>query len=234
MGMMRVGFHKAAQLWEEDEIGLSEFFKLIQLDLEKIAKRLMQRWRTPSSVDLEDVVQELRVGCCRHLRKYDRNYPGAATIGQFVLFNACSDAKKWMHRQRGASLHGTADKNLGHIPLFLEDVGMHDHRVTASRSTANRFAVGGIAEVFIDTLITAPNQEMEVERKEKWLVKIEKAPTKKLRYALLALATSRCEPMEASDLLYQNLDVRLRLRLSNRDHADRVIQSAMKWLQKAA
>lgn len=74
---------------------------------------LMRRWTPPMWMVPDDLVQELYFGTHLVLPKFDAKR--GKTIGQFVVFNSMSRAKRALHKARGAKLSGCADKNPSHI-----------------------------------------------------------------------------------------------------------------------
>lgn len=66
----------------------------------RIAVRLMQRWKCPCDVEVDDVIQELLMGVFVVLPDYDETR--GKSLAQYAVWNAINRAKKWMHRQRGA------------------------------------------------------------------------------------------------------------------------------------
>jgi RNA polymerase sigma factor (sigma-70 family) len=80
-----------------------------------IAMRLMQRWKCPSDVEVEDVIQEMLMGVHVVLPDYDPSR--GKTLAQYAVWNAINRAKKWMHRQRGALRRD--DKSISRHPIAM-------------------------------------------------------------------------------------------------------------------
>lgn len=89
-----------------------------------MATYLARRWRPPSWLELEEIMQELMIGAWSAIWKWDPRRAGPGqTLGSFVEWNAMDKAKKRLHKARGAKLSGNADANPGHseIPLCMFD-----------------------------------------------------------------------------------------------------------------
>lgn len=105
------------------------------------ARALAKRWRVPSTVTPEDIAQELLLGVVQASREYD---PGRGVDWRnFVLWHATVNAKRWIHRQRGAlRLSGKARSRVGHSLDAMQDDG--------DGITLGGFAVGAPQEAEID------------------------------------------------------------------------------------
>jgi len=79
-----------------------------------LAARLLSRWRHPPTVTQEDMLQEILLGIWRAATR--RGAKGwdpkrGTALKTWVLYSACTEAKRWLHKQRGASIHGHAGGN---------------------------------------------------------------------------------------------------------------------------
>ncbi len=64
------------------------------------SKKLLQRWRGPVAVDVDDLRQELLLNAWIACGHWDPKR--GVSITRFVLYNAIDKAKKWLHQQRNA------------------------------------------------------------------------------------------------------------------------------------
>jgi hypothetical protein len=75
---------------------------------QRLARYLVARWPLPACCELRDVEQELLLAVAQLVPRWDPSR--GVEIARFVVWNACNRAKRWMHRQRGATRTG------GHAP----------------------------------------------------------------------------------------------------------------------
>jgi DNA-directed RNA polymerase specialized sigma24 family protein len=197
----------------EGRIKIDEFLRLSKPVLEAVATKLLRRWRVPTAVALDDVVQELMVGCCRAFNRYE---PARGTpIERYVMYNACDKAKKWIHHQRGARLHGNSDAHPPRYDLLFSAVYRRDD--AEPDDVLRRFAI-------------EPSQETRLLRREHVREILAGAP-RRIGWGILALeAADGCQGA-AVDNLYRDPKVRLRLRLGSIDDARDVVNQAVQYLQ---
>ena len=205
------------------QVTLGEFFRANRSVFGELAVRLMSRWGAGSAVDVEDVMQELMIGSVWAFRRYDPTHPRAAALEQFVLYNACDKAKKWLHRQRGAILHGNADANPSRYAVLFSDLIKRRDGEDAGQDV----------EWLSDELKQEPDQDAEVERRERWRCVLRKTPSIRLRWGIMALESSRGDREAAARRLYDNLDLRLRLRLNSERDARKIIWETLRHLAAA-
>lgn len=65
-----------------------------------MANALLRRWRCPTSINVEDVCQELMLNAWIFAGHWDPKR--SVTISRYVIYNCTDKAKKWMHQQRNA------------------------------------------------------------------------------------------------------------------------------------
>lgn len=87
----------------ESEAAWRRFHAEARADYARLALALMRRWRLPDSVELDDVVQEMFLATPRFVAAWDPARDGARPLVDFVVFNVCDKALKWMHKQRRMS-----------------------------------------------------------------------------------------------------------------------------------
>lgn len=231
MGFMKVVtkdpvFEQAARDHVEGRVTLSDFFRISKPHLARLATHLMNHWSwcTPPCVGHEDLVQELMVGCVWAFKRYDpTRVKNNGSIGRYVSYNAYDKAKKWIHRQRGAVRHGNADGNLSRHALLFHDLA-------GKRGEEQEEAE---IEWLSKDLQTDPLQHVMVERHEIWHVRLRQAPTVRLRWGIVALESTRGEQGAAAKRLYENQNLRLRLRLGSEKDARKIIWETVRYLTAA-
>lgn len=222
--MEEPSFRKCARDCYEGRITLAQFFRLTRMGITRMAASLLKRWRAPPNVALEDMAQEIRVGCIWAFKKYDPHRPGAADIGDYIFWNSCDKAKKWLHKQRGVILHGNPDGRKSRYALLFVDIAER-----RSKSAESPVEIENVVEALRDQ----PVQETALVRRETWKILVDNAPTVYLRWALLALEVARGERQAAAKALYSNVDVRLRLHLSSERDARKAVAAAIQYLKVA-
>lgn len=208
-----VTFGERARAYHAGEIDLNRFFKDTKPVFEACASRLMRRWRTPIAVEREDVVQELMVCSIKFFKKWDPEV--GVELGRYVLWNAQDKAKKWMHKQRGARLHGNADSNPGRMPMLLGDMCM--------RQDGSELE----PEQLTEALVYEETQHGTTVRREMYRMVFKKTTDLAVRWGVLALEHALGEVDEAARVLYGDFEVRLSLQLCNEADARRVVRRAV-------
>lgn len=225
---MAAAFRRCALECYEGRISLTEFFRTSAEEVKRMAISLLKRWRAPPNVAVEDMAQEIRVGCIWAFNHYNPAHPKAAPIGSYVLYNAIDKAKKWLHKQRGVKLCGNADARKSRYAILFIDVAERSAQ-KSGREIGTHMEIEGMCT----DLVLQPPQELAVVQQEAWRTLVKKAPTIKIRWALLALHAAHGEPQEAARVLYGNFDVRLRLRLASEKSAKMAINAAIRYLKVA-
>ncbi len=97
----RDGIRRHAARLALAEIDLTEFFRATSGDWLRLAASLHNAYRDklPEAVTPEDLAQEMRAETVRLLPKWN---PRKRSIGDYLVFNAVSKAKKWLNLQRNA------------------------------------------------------------------------------------------------------------------------------------
>jgi len=72
-----------------------------------IAHDILRRWKAPTCVD--DILQEMRIGLWRFFAKYDETR--GITLFRYLRWNATILGRRWSDAERGASKHGSRNKN---------------------------------------------------------------------------------------------------------------------------
>lgn len=107
----------ALEAFRDGRITATEFFRSTSPVWERIAKYLLRRWRAPSWVDVEEIVQELYIGATQSVWQYSEHLARGTTLAQYVEWNAIDYAKKKLHAMRGAKRSGNADRNPSRFEL---------------------------------------------------------------------------------------------------------------------
>lgn len=103
------------------EITFTAFTKHTRVAFARMANHLLRRWTAPSWMVPEDVVQELYLGVWVSLSTYDPSR--GVTIGRYLVWNAMNRAKRALHKARGATIHGSADRSPSNIERPLSAYG---------------------------------------------------------------------------------------------------------------
>lgn len=93
---------KELEALRRKDITFDEFARRTSRDWDRLALHVWRKWRSkvPRGVALEDVRQEMLVWAWRAVGKYD---PGKGpTLQTYVVWMACSKAKRFLHEQRNA------------------------------------------------------------------------------------------------------------------------------------
>ena len=96
----------------------------------RLAHSLLRRWPAGSTVDLDDLTQELLIGAWLAIPQWEE---GRQSLERYVVWNAMTDAKRWLHKQRGANLHGNPDKAESHFAVLALDDEPIDSEVEAAQ-----------------------------------------------------------------------------------------------------
>jgi len=208
-------FAQCARAHYEGRMKIDEFLRLTAPVLQKLAGRLVKRWPPPTFVGIEDVVQELMLACDVAFKRFD---PARGTrIEDYLVYNACDKAKKWIHKQRGAVLHGNPDA--------------HPSRHEFTFAAMQKREVEGAVALIDKCAPIMATQDADRELQDHFAQAINGAKGQDLRWAILALEAARGDLAEATDRLYEDADLRLRLRIGNRAKADRIIRRAASYLK---
>lgn len=88
-----------------------------------LAKHLLKRWRAPTAVDTDDMVQQLLFAAWVFLPKWDE--ARGTPLHKFIVYNAVDKAKKWLHKQRGA--YRRDDNSPSRLELPISTLGLEPH-----------------------------------------------------------------------------------------------------------
>lgn len=88
------------QLYREGQISFDDFVRSTRADWQRIAAYLLRRWDAPCAVAVDDMVQELLLGCWTAVDRWEPT--GGNSLKKFVVYQAVDKAAKWLHKQRRA------------------------------------------------------------------------------------------------------------------------------------
>lgn len=218
---MTANLEKHLALVLTKRIGYDTFVAATQREFGALACSLTRRWAPPSSVTVEDVVQDLYFGAWLTLfpknpaKRFDPTR--GVSLRRFVVFNAMSHAKRALHKARGAKLSGTADKNPSHIERPLSSMGGNDD--------ADDDGYGWIAALLSEEPVAEAAFISREEREESVQRALRACTCARERVAVLALAEGG-DVDGAGRVLYDDLDTRIALRLGSEEHATRYVTGA--------
>jgi hypothetical protein len=89
-----------------DEVTFETFVSRTRNDWETLATSLLNRWTAP--IEVEDLRQAMLECAWQLLPKWN---PSLGPLHRFVVWNAVNEAKRQIHKARGANIHGSADKS---------------------------------------------------------------------------------------------------------------------------
>jgi DNA-directed RNA polymerase specialized sigma24 family protein len=160
---------------------------------ENQARKMLYRWSAPSSVSVDDLVQEMLFKCWGLMKKYE---PNKSVIHKYIIWNCVSHAKRWLHKQRGAKGHD--GKSPSRFP-FLADQG-------------------DFLPMINENMRVEPDQELAIKRLEK----INLASNLKERLILNRLSRIPSIDLVTQDL-YNDPKIKLYLRLNSLKDARRAV-----------
>ena len=98
----------------DGEITFTQFVLATRPQWERLAGRVLSRWKIPPSADVEDLVQEMLMAIPALLEQWD---PGRGVkLNRYVVWSAMNRAKIYVHKQRCAPLRN-GDRNASRFAL---------------------------------------------------------------------------------------------------------------------
>lgn len=92
-------FEAACAALQKREISFDKFARLSRVYWYAQARSILRRWESPSDVDAEDLVQVMLLEAWLRSDTHDA---GRASFRGYLTWNAIDQAKKFLHKQRGA------------------------------------------------------------------------------------------------------------------------------------
>jgi RNA polymerase sigma factor (sigma-70 family) len=118
----------------EGQLSFASFAIETRADWERLAAKLLTRWKAPSAVDSEDLVQELLLEAWVSVGKYD---PERGPLKAFVVWRAMNAAKRWLNVQRGVSSHN-GDKAKSRFARPAGDMFGEDYLIPTVEASQER------------------------------------------------------------------------------------------------
>jgi DNA-directed RNA polymerase specialized sigma24 family protein len=196
-----------------ERITFAQFVDRTRSDFVRLANHLLRLWPSPAWMVPEDLVQELYLGVWIALPDFDPDR--GPTLARYLTWNAMHRAKRALHKARGASIHGSADKAPSNIekPLsWLGEPGDGDLLAEvrlAEPPTAER------------TMIALEDRTMSVDRA------LAACTSATERVAIIALEEGG-DVDGAARILYDNLPFRVALGFGNPKQATRYVTRAVR------
>ena len=182
-----------------------------------IAANLYQRWKPPAGVTVDDVYQQLGENVWNLLISCTYDPSKGRTRADYIIYNACTKGKYFLHQQREANLHGNHDKNPSRYATSYTEAGInYDERGHIRAGT----------KVLMRTSVPA-SQHRAVERREELNALLETITSTRDRFALVALYFSDGSPYEAAKTIYEDLEMRLMCRLGSVEQALFMVRAAI-------
>jgi len=142
--------HKLAPSLVSGELSFPQYWKLTLAEWKRLADYAQRRWAGPVSVAREDVLQEMAIAVFRKFPKWESvraNGVQGAPPGRFLVWEAVTAAKRWLHKQRG--VRGDAEPSRHDLPF--SSLSRDD------RASARKF-----------DRTEEPGQEISLEIEERW------------------------------------------------------------------
>jgi DNA-directed RNA polymerase specialized sigma24 family protein len=134
---------------QRGELTWDAFFHLTRTDWIRLSVHVYRRWRLPVGVTVEDVEQELKCGAFAAAARWT---PGRSAFHAFVIWNAVTHAKKWIHTQRKALRRDGHAPSRIHIPFSEFEVAPEEILEAEQDEVAEQFARIGQALTRLDDL----------------------------------------------------------------------------------
>lgn len=194
----------------EGRIDFQEFVDNSRTDFRRLATYLLRRWVSPEWFSIDDVEQELYLGAWNYIWRYEVSRSRGVTLQRFVIWNAANSAKIQLHKARGVTIAGSPDRKPSQIekPLTF-------------------FGDDGEGEALMTRILNEPPRAEEalIEReiRNQAVVKaLRVCESSNERYTILAIREAGSLD-GAGQVLYDDIDHRIALRLASEQHADRFV-----------
>lgn len=111
---------KATERWHAGEIDFPAFLAETSGEWEKMAAKILRRWRVPEHVlPLDDAKQEMMLGVVTARGSFN---PARGEVGAWVSWVANDLTKKLAHKARGAGRHGNPGRRPSRIPVLFSTI----------------------------------------------------------------------------------------------------------------
>jgi len=203
----------------EGRLTFDAFARNTRNEWRAMAASLHRRWKLGAWIDRQDVEQNLLLAAWLFIPKWDPTR--GVSLATFVRWNAIDKAKKIIHRERGAILHGNADSNPSRVERAV-DLSLVDQDDEEGR-TAKRFA----AALAVDA-----DQEQNVHKVERIEHAYNACRGSRERAAFVAVLAAEGDAVEAAMLIFNDPDQRLDCRMNSEEHAVEVVRDSMRAVLK--
>lgn len=134
---------------QRGEMTWSVFFVTTRDEWQRLATTVYRRWRVPAAVTVDDIEQELKLGAVIAAPKWKSK---KAAFPAYVVWNAVTHAKKWIHVQRDALRRDGKAPSRIHIPFSEFEIAPEEVLDAEQDEMAERFARIGQALTRLDEL----------------------------------------------------------------------------------
>ena len=181
----------------------AEFVRATKRDWSRLASYLYRQWPLPAGVGLEDVEQELTFSAWRNVEAWDATK--GMSLSGYVVWCACTDAKKWLHGQRNSLRRRASSPGRFELPAsaFVRE-GEEGPRAALPEPSCE------------------PTQHAEAERRESYEALRRELPWVEAT-TLHAIVECNGDLARATRVVYQDPKLRLRARLGSRKDARRLV-----------
>lgn len=195
------------------EIDFNEFVSSTRREFRAMAAHLMRRWSSPEWFTPDDLEQELYLGAWDYVWRFEPLY--GTTLVRFVVYNAMSQAKRELHLARGVTISGSPDRKKSQFETPL-----------------SFFGPNGEGEALMESILGEPTQWdsltdealiADQERRRAIMAALTACETTEERFAVLAIREAGFLD-GAGQVLYDDIDHRITLRLASEEHADRFVR----------
>lgn len=194
----------------EGVIDFSEFVAKTRTEFRRMALYLLSRWVSPVWYTPDDVEQELYLGVWNHIWRYEPCLSNGVSFARYIVYNAMAAAKIQLHKARGVTISGSPDKKQSNIETPLALFGDENEGQFLLESILAEPAIAEEAMI-----------EAEI-RKESVTEALMACETKPERFAILAIREAGTLD-SAGQLLYDDFDHRVELRLGSEKQATRFV-----------
>lgn len=92
----------------------------------RLARGILGRWRAPTYVTEQDLVQEMLIAAYSFTNKWDPKH--SVPVRRYVVWNAIDKARKWLHKQRRAGHDGGRGRSGFDLPFASLVFGDNEER----------------------------------------------------------------------------------------------------------
>lgn len=200
----------------ERQIDFGAYVTATRSEYNSMARYLLRRWAAPEWFTLEDAEQELYLETWRHIWGYqgadgrfiDYDPTRGVTLSRWVVYGSIASAKRALHKARGVTINGSPDKKPSQLETPASFLG----------EEMRSFIDGLLGEEAVAETTIGQVEETRIAATKALRV----CTSKKERYAVLAIREAGSVD-GASQVLYDNFDHRITLRLGSEDHAERFV-----------